>query len=172
MIAVAGLVLGGLLAWAIDGRWRSMQDVHFRFPALLFSAFVLQGVVRGQASNVLGGTTVPLWAGIGLVVLLLTWMQPRLEWRMPMLGGLGLNLLVVLVNEGMPVTAAAKDSAFYHPVSSRDALVVLADVVPAPFGWLVSLGDILLFVGLAVAVASSAVAHSDTGRSDNGRVAR
>ena len=78
--------------------------------------------------------------------------------------GLLLNLLVVGVNEGMPVSPAAietaggrvselayQDSAKHHLLDDRDILGFLGDVIPLPnpVGIVLSIGDVLLYAGVA-----------------------
>jgi hypothetical protein len=82
--------------------------------------------------------------------------------------GLGLNLLVTLVNWGTPVSRAALRSAGLLGGTAGRALTLtggrkladgtlfgfLGDVIPLPWGQVISLGDILLLVGLALVTAS------------------
>ena len=81
--------------------------------------------------------------------------------------GLLLNLAVVGVNAGMPVSVAAIEQAGgdaevggvpalasgpkHHVMTDADSLVVLADVIPIPppFGIVISLGDVFLYGGIA-----------------------
>ena len=84
--------------------------------------------------------------------------------------GVALNLIVVLLNVGMPVggslakslgmspTSAAIEShsGFYHLVTAGDSAVFLADVIPVPMPRplraLVSVGDLLMFIGVGVVI--------------------
>ena len=80
-----------------------------------------------------------------------------------MAAGLTMNLAVVALNGGMPVGREAiraagangviviEDGAKHHLMSNADVLRPLADVVPVPppFGAVFSIGDILLYGGLA-----------------------
>jgi hypothetical protein len=77
--------------------------------------------------------------------------------------GLLMNLAVVALNGGMPVSLDAvraagadgviviEDGAKHHVMTSADTLQPLADVipVPAPFGVVLSIGDVLLYGGMA-----------------------
>jgi hypothetical protein len=80
--------------------------------------------------------------------------------------GLVLNTVVVGANAGMPVSAAAIRAAGsdvsqslelasgqkHHLLSDADRLTPLADVIPIPqpFGVVVSIGDVLLYGGMAL----------------------
>ena len=77
--------------------------------------------------------------------------------------GLLLNVMVVTLNGGMPVSRAAiraagaqgaiviEDGAKHHLLTDVDVLVPLADVIPLPqpFGIVLSIGDVLLYSGMA-----------------------
>ena len=78
--------------------------------------------------------------------------------------GLLLNLLVVGLNAGMPVSPAAietaggrvselayQESAKHHLLDDRDILGFLGDVIPLPnpVGIVLSIGDVLLYAGVA-----------------------
>jgi hypothetical protein len=82
--------------------------------------------------------------------------------------GLLLNLLVVLLNGGMPVTAwaiehvggdpavlAQEARTKHHLQTDDDLLWWLGDVipVPAPFNDVVSVGDVLLYGGMVYSIA-------------------
>jgi hypothetical protein len=83
--------------------------------------------------------------------------------------GLGLNLLVMVLNWGMPVSASALASAGVadstqaaqdlvlsggREVASGAVLGFLGDVIPLPWGQVISIGDVLWLVGLALVVSS------------------
>jgi Family of unknown function (DUF5317) len=78
--------------------------------------------------------------------------------------GLLLNLTVVAANGGMPVTASAVERAGgstavlgdgygskHHLADDDDIVVLLGDViaVPKPVGVVLSIGDVLLYAGIA-----------------------
>ncbi|HEV7888930.1 MAG TPA: DUF5317 family protein [Acidimicrobiales bacterium] len=72
--------------------------------------------------------------------------------------GLGLNAAVVLANGGMPVHAdGVALSGKHHIEGPGDRLTFLDDRIDVPFlGEVLSFGDLVLAVGLVVAVASLA----------------
>jgi hypothetical protein len=96
-----------------------------------------------------------------------------LNWRQPGMGlvslGVVLNIVVVVLNAGMPVSVAsiagvpadqvarAIDRSWLHVVvDSKTAALLLADVIPIPGpSWhrsLVSLGDVIMSFGVGYAV--------------------
>lgn len=86
------------------------------------------------------------------------------------LAGVGLNLLVTLINWGMPVRGGALVSAGIVEQDQLPALVlnggrtladgsilgVLGGTIPLPWGHVVSIGDLVLLVGIALVTASVA----------------
>ena len=82
--------------------------------------------------------------------------------------GVGLNFLVTLVNWGTPVSLAALESAGIVSgvpaaqveldggrQAADDALLgFLGDVIPLPWGHVISIGDILVLIGLVLVTAS------------------
>ena len=91
----------------------------------------------------------------------------RIGGMVLVVAGLGLNLLVTLVNWGTPVSRGALESAGVVSGSAQ-ALTLhggrkladgtlfgfLGDVIPLPWGQVISIGDVLLLVGLALVTAS------------------
>ncbi len=100
--------------------------------------------------------------------------------------GLGLNLFVTVINWGMPVSSSALTSAGIVTARQAEHLVLtggrtadgsllgfLGDVIPLPWGQVVSIGDLLMLVGLALVVASVLRRYevgrpSGSGRSSSG----
>jgi len=100
-----------------------------------------------------------------VVLLALVAVNRRAPGAVLMAAGLALNLAVVAIDGGMPVSRAAiravggtdqalvvaEQGAKHHLMSSDDVLRPLADVVPIPppFGVVLSVGDVLLYAGIA-----------------------
>jgi hypothetical protein len=93
--------------------------------------------------------------------------------------GLALNVLVIAVNGGMPVSAAALDvagasaeglgageTAKHHLMGPGDKLTPLGDVIgiPPPVGAVVSVGDLFLYAGVAALVVTVMLGRSGVGR--------
>jgi hypothetical protein len=144
------------LGYLLGGRLRNLSDLNLRYPAAGLAGLGAQLLpVRGAVSQLLL---------IASLVLMLTF--AGLNWRTAGFAliavGLSSNLLVVLVNDGMPVTAAAlvasgqTDSledltadGRHHLATPDDELVFLADAIPipAPVNRAVSVGDLMAYVG-------------------------
>jgi hypothetical protein len=154
---IAGLVVGG--------RFRNFERLQVHWWGLAIGGVALQvlPVPRTlQLSPAVLGTAML----VGSYVLLLAFLAVN-RW-VPAVGvmalGLLLNLTVVAANGGMPVTAAAIERAGgsttvlsdgngskHHLADDDDVVVVLGDViaVPKPIGVVLSIGDVLLYAGIA-----------------------
>jgi len=166
MMALAVLVMCLVLVPASGGTWRAVGAARlpFEVPALIL--FMLQGMLRGRLPwmTAMAGSWVAFAWGCVCMLLLFTVLR---EWRQPgvSLVGLGIasNVMVVLLNEGMPYLhpsgrALAFVGPFYRTVTSGTHLAVLGDVLPDPTGrFLVSLGDLLLCLGAVTFVVASSV---------------
>lgn len=176
---VAALVV--LLSWR--GAVRGLLDLRLRWLSLLWAAVavkVLQLSGIGWAGKILTahGGLVPelaIWTlGIAFAVLNLATLPRRARAPLVVLVlGFTANTLVTVLNGAMPFSAPAARTAgfseemignsgpFYETISSQTLLPVLADVIPVPLlQKVVSVGDVLMFVGIAslvVALASGAV---------------
>lgn len=167
MIAVLAIALGLVLSFLSGGRIKNLASLRLRHAGWILGLFAVQSVVRGWNPNNSAFRNLPivLWGLVGLILLMLLALES--ERLLSVLVGLGLwlNLLVVLVNQGMPVhyPIGSTSGGFYHAMDQGDSLLVLADVLPAPGGYLLSLGDMLLTVGISALIArqSHIVVESD-----------
>jgi len=111
------------------------------------------------------GAVILITSYVSLLVFL--FLNRRIPAMSSMTIGLVLNTVVVGANAGMPVSAAAIRAAGsdvsretlelasgpkHHLLSGADRVTPLADVIPIPqpFGVVVSIGDVLLYGGMAV----------------------
>jgi hypothetical protein len=92
----------------------------------------------------------------------------RIGGMVLVVAGLALDLFVTVINWGMPVSASALVSAGIVSEADVDDLVLtggrtvsdgallgfLGDVIPLPWGQVISIGDVLVLIGLALVVAS------------------
>lgn len=156
MPAFAAIVLAFALL-ALAGGDLTLPRLHalkWRWPILV--VFVVQGVARGRLfGGGLGELGLMIWAAASLALILLAWRSASFPGVALVAAGVAANVLVVLINGGMPVAAAIPEGAFYHAIGPADRLVFLADVVPAPGRLMLSVGDILMMLGLLVAVFSA-----------------
>jgi hypothetical protein len=157
LAAVAGLLAGG--------RFRNFERVRVHWWALALGGVALQAL----PAPAIAGVEPPTVGAAVLVlsyVLLLAFITVN-RW-VPAAGvmaiGLLLNLSVVAINGGMPVSTpavrtaggsslalATASDAKHHVLTEADALTPLADVIPIPrpAGIVLSVGDELLYIGMA-----------------------
>jgi Family of unknown function (DUF5317) len=162
LIAIVAAALVGLL---VGGSLRNFERLRVHWWVLAFAGLALQIVPVPEVA------TVPIWAvGAAMLVasyvLLLTFLTVN-RW-IPGAGlmaiGLLLNLAVVATNGGMPVGARAVEAAGgsataladgagakHHVMNDQDVLTPLGDVIPIPppIGVVLSIGDALLYLGIA-----------------------
>lgn len=171
------LLLVGIIAIAVGlargGRLEGLTRIPLRGGIGILTLFVAQLLIR-QVMPALGAPgsrlSVWLWCGVSIGLLLLC------AWNWQIVGirilalGIALNVFVVALNIGMPVGGPLAASigmtpradsvidrgGFYQPVDSGTVALVLGDVVPIPaprpLRSLVSLGDVVMFVGAGVLI--------------------
>jgi hypothetical protein len=165
LIAVlVGAVVVGVLA---GGSLRRFDDVRLRWWPLALIGLVMQAVSLPFLGDRLR-EGLELWLLIGsyLPLLAFVWVNRRLPGAWLIGVGLLSNFLVISLNAGMPVTRDAivasgqgahiqvlveDEDPKHHLATSDDVLVFLADAIPIPepFGLVVSVGDLVLYLGVA-----------------------
>jgi hypothetical protein len=161
---VAGLVTGALAG----GRIEHLGDVRFRLAPLALLALAIQIVLfsplaNGVPDTVARATYVASTALVGIVVIA--------NWRLtglPLIAlGAALNLAAILANGGaMPASPAALAALGMGTGGNTNSILIdhpalepLTDVFALP-AWLplanvFSVGDVLIGVGVAIAIAAA-----------------
>lgn len=168
--AVVAIVLGGVLGLVTGGRLQNLGEHRLAAWWLMPVGVGLQllGAFRAGSDSdtafalllasyaALAGFAAANWRIFGMVVVAV---------------GLGLNFLVIAVNEGMPVRRAAvidagiaandnevskiELKAKHHYETSDDTLMPLADIIPVrPLREVLSVGDVVMSIGIAAAIAA------------------
>lgn len=151
----AGLIAGGSL--------RFLERFRVHWWALAPIALVLQVVPIASGSAERAGFAAASLVASYVLLLAVVAVNRRVPGSALMAVGLLMNLAVVGLNGGMPVSADAirvvgahgavviEDGAKHHLMSDIDVLQPLADVIPVPppFSVVFSIGDVLLYGGLA-----------------------
>ncbi len=154
VIAVAALVgfaRGGKLANLVELRVSGLALLVVGF-AMQFGSSFLPDTQRGVAVGLLLGSYLP--------ILLFAWLNRQAAGMWIVGVGILMNFSVIALNGGMPVLIEAAElagvsttdlasAAKYVPLDQTTRLAFLADIIPLP-GAVVSLGDVLLAVGLGV----------------------
>jgi hypothetical protein len=173
-----------LVAIGLGGSLARLARVHFAWGWLVFAAFGVELVLYNPPTNTFGWALALgpwVWVATKAGLLLALARNARVDGRwagacIVMAIGIGLNTLVIVVNDGhMPQSVEAATAVWgpaaeqTQPHSTRltnvsvmghaTPLHWLADVLPEP-GWLprpnvLSVGDVLLALGMAGWVFSS-----------------
>ncbi|MEX0651695.1 MAG: DUF5317 family protein [Actinomycetota bacterium] len=159
-IAVAGLVAGFLAGGSV----RNFERVRVHWWGAAFTGLVLQAAPLGRWLDD-DAVVVVLITSYALLVAFM-WVNRRLPAAPLLMLGLALNMLVIGLNGGMPVsegairTAGAPGGALssgiddgkHHLMRSSDVLTPLADVIglPRPVATVLSVGDLFLYSGIVV----------------------
>ena len=159
-LILAAAILAGLLT---GGSVRFLERFRVHWWALAPIGLALQALPTPAGSAQRVGLAAAALVVSYLLLLAVVAVNRRVPGAALMAVGLVLNLAVVGLNGGMPVSRAAardagargaiviEDGAKHHAMTSQDVLRPLADVIPVPrpFGIVLSIGDVLLYAGLA-----------------------
>ena len=160
LLILALAVLAGLLS---GGSIRYLERFRVHWWALAPIALALQSVPVPAGTAQRAGLAAASLVSSYVLLLAVIAVNRRVPGAALMAAGLTMNLAVVALNGGMPVSRDAvlaagadgviiiEDGARHHLMSDADVLRPLADVVPvpSPFGVVLSVGDVLLYGGLA-----------------------
>lgn len=174
LVAGAFLVMGLLLGWGFGGSLRNLAHLRVALWWMFPVGLVLQVVPVPQAET---GTARYLPFAVLLLSYVVLISVTAINWRLRgapiILLGLVLNLIPIALNQGMPVSGQAvrevggsvedvptEPGGKHHLATGEDQLTFLGDVLPIrePFREVVSVGDLVLWLGAAVFLASAMLA--------------
>ena len=147
----SGPILGVIAGWLLRGDISRLGAIRIRWWPVLAGAVALR-LLGGSLGPLAPVSYVAAFAAIVAVALV----NVQLPGMALIAGGALLNLVVVVVNGGMPVDAGAvaaaggrmPSDALHIPLTDRTALALLADRIPVPiFAAAYSAGDVLLAAG-------------------------
>ncbi len=162
-IVVLLLVAVGV-GYALGGSVRRFEHLRIHRWGLALVGLALQGAPTPSIGSIPASVIGPVILAMSYVLLIVFLATNRWipgAWLMAI--GLGANLLVVMVNGGMPVSATAVAragsdpttleqviDAKHHVMDADDVLWPLADVIPipSPAKIVLSIGDVLLYSGV------------------------
>lgn len=163
-------ILALFAGYAGGGRLKNLAALRFRLVPLLWACVALQIVgYAALGSQPLAAEAVTVVSSLGLTVWLIANMRYHSSALRVALGlvfvGWILNFVAIVPNHGMPVSARARHAAgvtahtqaYYKHVSESDDTFArpLGDVIGVrPLAAVISVGDILIFGGLAAVVWS------------------
>jgi len=170
LIVLALAILAGFIA---GGSLRPFEHLEVRWWGVALAGLTLQGV---SLAGDIGPAVWALLVGSYALLLLFAWANRRLPALWFVMAGLVLNILVIGVNNGMPVSASALETAGasaegllgpgtakHHLMGPDDRLTPLGDVIgiPPPIGAVISIGDVLLYAGVAILVVAVMLGRFD-----------
>lgn len=169
-LALTTLLFAGTIV-ATRGSWIKLLRIEPKRPLLIGSGLVVLLAARALYMTF---SSHRLWLEIATAVgalLCVAFCIANLHWKgMALIAlGIALNSLVIGLNHGMPVreipTHEQVQESFTHRAArSSDRLRLLTDVIwiPAPFATMISIGDVLISVGLCgVAYSASRMPKQD-----------
>jgi MFS family permease len=183
-VLIAGLLVGLIAGLAVGGRIDNLIAIRIRWPLVIFGALALRlgtEAALGRDVPIAESVRVPLFAlAYGLLAVGL-WANRERPGMSLALVGIGLNAAAILVNGGfMPVWEPSLTAAGFVPADVLSPIHVilparmdsafllsagpLGDVIPVPLPFLrnvLSIGDLILDVGLAFFLFASLVRHPD-----------
>jgi hypothetical protein len=162
VIAALTILLAVILRLASGGRLLSLGELEIPRKPLILALFLLQGLARGRLPLTIEATrwAVLIWALVCVFLIAVLLPIRRVPGICLSIYGISSNLVVVLFNWGMPVhsgVAVIREDSFYRATHAANLLNHLGDVLPMPFGVQVSLGDLLLLVGICVLIIAAGV---------------
>lgn len=175
VLIVIGLAV--CVGFAAGGSLRHFERFRVHWWGVALVGLALQGIpLMSGVSRPIG--TVAL---LGSYFLLgsFAWVNRRLPAVWLVMVGLALNFVVIGVNNGMPVSARALEVAGasaeglagggtlkHHVMGPADTLTPLGDVIgiPPPIGVVISIGDVILYAGVAILVVVVMLGRSGENR--------
>jgi Family of unknown function (DUF5317) len=166
-LLLAVVVLSVWLGYLLGGRLHHLEAIRPRWWGLVLLGLAIQFVPLPEG---VAGTDLVIRNAVLALSYSLLIVFGLVNLRMPgmflVIAGLACNMTVIVVNGGMPASAQAlidsgqEDVLAYlqdqgadkhHLLTDDDQLTFLADIiaVPEPIGQAVSVGDIILYAGLA-----------------------
>jgi hypothetical protein len=165
MLVLIVIGLAVCVGFIAGGSLRPFERLKVRWWGVALAGLAVQGVSLASAIGRPAGSAV-LVGSYGLLVVF-AWVNRRLPALWLAMVGLVLNILVIGANGGMPVSASALETAGaraegligsggakHHLMGPDDMLTPLGDVIgiPPPIGAVISIGDVLLYAGIAILV--------------------
>lgn len=181
LVILAAVVVGILAGLALRGSFRHLGDAHFRWWGLAIGGLALQlAPVPSRPGNA------DHWLAVGLLigsyVVLLAFVAANVRyWGFWLVGaGFAVNLLVIVLNAGMPVSDHAMRVAYgsgyaatrhelvsaggakHHLERPDDVLRPLTDVIPigTPVHNVFSVGDMVALGGVLLVMAEATMGRA------------
>jgi Family of unknown function (DUF5317) len=178
LIVVALSVVAALAALSRGGSLEALSTTKLRWAWLLIIGLVVQSALALWAPSWIDGPVALLVLVLGNLAIVLFIAGNRMLPGMLLADiGVGLNLLVIVLNGAMPVSASAarvagieevaRAAGISHEVMNDETVLPwFGDVIPVPYaGEVWSVGDIFLATGIARLVYAR-TASGETGKGE------
>jgi hypothetical protein len=186
MALVAIIVLVALVVgFAARGSLRNFERIQIHWWAVALFGLGLQAIPVPERFGTSGAVGLLLASYVLLISFV--WVNRRLPAAPLILIGLVMNMVVIGANQGMPVSEAAiradvgseviltrGDDPKHHLMTDDDVLTWFADVirVPPPIRAILSVGDVLLYSGVAWFVVMVMIGRFEVNRRPKARLQR
>ena len=166
------LVVAAIVAGAGIGALRRPRGAHVHLPRLILLPLLVVGVVAHLFITAAAGDAQGFWLGASLVAIgVFAILNRQLVGMLVIAAGVWCNAVVIAIHGAMPVRASALVRAGHDRVDlatldlgggrrferTDDLVPILGDVIPvAPARAVVSIGDVVALVGVAIVSASLA----------------
>ena len=164
-LLLAVVLVSVVAGYLLGGRLRTLGRLQLRSWGLAVSGLLLQVTPIPWGGDAGRRVAVALLIASYPLLILFAWRNLHLAGFVLIVAGLVLNMAVIAVNEGMPVSGSAlrasgqedvltelrrEPSQKRHLQGTGDTLRPLADVIPlpAPINQVMSAGDILMYAGI------------------------
>jgi Family of unknown function (DUF5317) len=180
MFILYAIPLGLVVGFLLGGRLAGLGNIRFRWAGLAALGFGAQVVLFSDPVTArVGDLGPPLYVASTALVFIAVLRNLAIRGMVLVAAGAGANLAAIVANGGyMPAspTAAAEFGRRASEVYSNSAIIEspalapLTDVIPLPqwlpFTNIVSIGDILIALGIVVVIAA-AMRAGRTGKADD-----
>ncbi len=185
LILPLAVAVGLLAGWVTGGSWRALSELRFQHSTLVLGAIAAQAAL--EVPGIRGWPSDLRFAIVVVTYIVLGWWlfeNARASSGGARFGlglvevGWTLNLLAIIPNKGMPVSESALERAGIAPSTSvvlghlskhvslnhGTVLRALGDVIPLSwFRSVISIGDIVMAIGIGVLVAAAMRAPAPDG---------
>jgi Family of unknown function (DUF5317) len=183
MLVLIVIGLAVCIGFIAGGSLRPFEHLNVHWWGIALAGLALQGISLAGGIGRSAGSA--LLVGSYGLLFAFAWVNRRLPALWLVMAGLVLNILVIGANGGMPVSAGAlrtagaradelvgAGTAKHHLMGPGDSLTPLGDVIgiPPPVGAVISIGDVLLYAGVAALVVTIMLGRSGENRRPPARI--
>jgi hypothetical protein len=160
------IVIGIVAGYLIGGRFERLGSLPFRFAPVVIAALAIQFLIFGPLDQVVGAAGPPLYLGSTVAALLAVATNLRIPGLALVVAGTASNLAAIIANGGvMPADPGAlavaglddrpgfSNSAVLDAPALRPLTDIFALPEAVPFANVFSVGDLVIGVGIAIAIA-------------------